>query len=378
MIIQLQEGMQEGLQEAIRPQGDYAVIAISKHGVELARRLNQSFAGTDVFYMSKFAQGDEAARGIQMFSGSVRLLFPLIWSRYKGIIAIVSLGAMVRMVAPLLEDKKTDPGIVVIDDAGKHVISMLSGHLGGANELALHVAAAIGASPVITTASDVNKTIPVDLFGRNFDWEWESADMLTPVSASVVNEERIAVVQESGERNWWLYDTPIPGHIKTYPSISAALPDEPQAALIVTHRLLPAEEKALILNSVIYRPKVLVLGIGCNRGTSAEEIEAVISETLDELQFSIRSVKAVCTIELKKDEAGLLAVCQKYGWEFVWYTPEQLNQVKLEAPSETVYKYTGVYGVSEPAAKLYTGNEQLILNKKKSGNVTLSVGMLSF
>lgn len=374
MIIELVEGEIP----VIRQQGDYAIVAITKHGVEMARDLAQKFPGTDLYYMSKFARGDEEARGIQLFSNSVRMLFPALWPVYKGLIVIISLGAVVRMIAPLLEDKKKDPGVVVVDDRGENVISVLSGHLGGANELAREVAAVMGARPIITTASDVHKTIPVDLFGRRFGWEWDSADKLTPVSASVVNEEHVAVVNESGERDWWMHDTPMPPSIKEYASIAEAQAAKPDAALVVTHRLLAPEEQTILDNGVLYRPKVIVLGMGCNRGTSAEEIEAVIRETLDELQFSLKSVKALATIELKKDEAGLIAVCEKYGWPFVWYSPQELNQVEISEPSETVFKFTGAYGVSEPAAKLYAGVDELVLTKKKSGNVTISVALMPY
>lgn len=374
MIIELIEGEIPVIQQ----RGEYAIVAITKHGVEMARDLAQKFPGTDLYYMSKFARGDEEARGIQLFANSVRMLFPALWPAYKGLIIIISLGAVVRMIAPLLEDKKKDPGVVVIDDRGENVISVLSGHLGGANELAREVAAVMGARPIITTASDVQKTIPVDLFGRRFGWEWDSADKLTPVSASVVNEERVAVVNESGERDWWMHDTPMPPSIKEYESIAAAQADQPQAALVVTHRVLTSNELSILDNGVLYRPKVIVLGMGCNRGTSAEEIEAVIKETLEELQFSIKSVKALATIELKKDELGLIAVCEKYGWPFVWYSPEQLNQVQIDDPSDTVFKFTGAYGVSEPAVKLYAGVDSLALTKKKSGNVTISVGLMPY
>ncbi|HZG17255.1 MAG TPA: cobalamin biosynthesis protein [Candidatus Bathyarchaeia archaeon] len=369
--------LQEGVIPSIQLHGNYCLVAITKHGVELARRMQRQFPQADLYYMSKFAAGDEDERGIQLFSGSVRLLLPALWPAYKGIILIISLGAVVRMIAPFLQDKKTDPGVVVIDDKGEHVISVLSGHFGGANELTREVAAMIGAYPIITTASDVQKTIPVDLFGRRFGWQWESGEKLTPVSASVVNEERVAVVQESGERDWWMHDTPMPPNIRLFDNIPAALQDKPQAALVVTHRLLSPEEEAILQNGVLYRPRVIALGIGCNRGTPVEEIEAVIRETLDECRFSMRSVKAVCTIELKKDEEGLLSLCAKYGWEFVHYTPEELNQVHIEEPSDTVYKFTGAYGVSEPAVKLYTGADRLVVTKKKAGNVTLSVGILT-
>ncbi|WP_408010312.1 cobalt-precorrin 5A hydrolase [Pseudalkalibacillus sp. A8] len=368
--------LEEGKDIEIKQHGSYAIVAITKHGVELARKLHSVFQTGDLYYMSKFQKGDEEKQGIQMFDGSVRLLLPSLFQAYKGIIMIISLGAVVRMVAPILKDKKTDPGVVVIDDKGEHVISVLSGHLGGANELTREIAELLGAKPVITTASDVQKTIPVDLFGKRFGWVWESADKLTPVSASVVNEEHIAVIQESGEKGWWTYDRPLPDNIKIYASIEQALPHAPHAALVVTHRNLLPEEEAILDNGVLYRPKVIVLGIGCNRDTGSSEIEDVIIKTLNELNFSLKSVKAVCTIDLKKDEEGLLDIVQKYGWEFHYYTPEELNAVSLQQPSDTVYKFTGAYGVSEPAALLYSRAHELELVKKKSGNVTISVAVI--
>ncbi|MDQ0160997.1 cobalt-precorrin 5A hydrolase [Aeribacillus alveayuensis] len=354
----------------------YAVVAITKHGVHIARTLLKTFQQVDVYYMKKFESGDEQERGIQLFEGSVRLLIPSLFQTYKGIIFIISLGAVVRMIAPILKDKKTDPGVVVIDDKGENVISVLSGHLGGANELTREVAKALNANPVITTASDVQQTIPVDLFGKRFGWEWDSPENLTSVSAAVVNEEQIAIVQESGERHWWDYDKPLPTHIKVYKNMDEAKKANPDAVLMITHRILSAEENEFLANGVLYRPKVIVLGIGCNRGTSSQEIEAVIHETLLKLNVSIKSVKAIATIDLKKDEKGLREVAQKYHWQFVYYHPEQLNSVPIDFSSETVFKYTGAYGVSEPAAKLYSGSNQLLLKKKKSGNVTISVGLI--
>jgi cobalt-precorrin 5A hydrolase len=361
---------------AINQQHPYAIVAITKHGMGLARNLSAAFNRADVYYMSKFAQGDEADAGIQLFEGSVRLLLPSLFKVYQGIILIISLGAVVRMIAPLLKDKKTDPAVLVIDDKGENVISVLSGHVGGANALTKEIAEVLNARPIITTASDVQKTIAVDLFGAQFGWVWESADKLTPVSASVVNEEQVAVIQESGEQNWWPYETPLPKTISLYPSIEQALVVKPAAALVVTHRNLTKDELPILTNGVLYRPKVLVLGMGCNRGTTPDEIEDVIDETLAELQLSKKSVKAIATIDLKKDEAGLRETAKKYKWEFVSYTPAQLNQIPLEQPSSTVFKYTGAYGVSEPAAKLYSGADELLLVKKKSGNVTISVALL--
>lgn len=357
----------------------YAIVAITKHGVEKARHLHQVLPGSHLYYMEKFMVGDEQERDIRTFTGSVRLLFADFFKKYNGLIFFISLGAVVRMMAPVLQDKKVDPGVVVVDDRGENVISVLSGHLGGANELTREIARLLDANPVITTASDVQKTIPVDLFGRGFAWELDSFEKVTPVSASVVNEEKVAIIQEAGESGWWPYpDKPLPGHFQVYHSLAEAWNDTFQAALVITPRVLTAEEQTRFLeNGVVYRPKTIVLGIGCNRGTSAEEIEQVILQTLEQQGLSVKSVRNIATITLKQDEEGLLAVCQKYGWELIAYTPEQLNEMPMTERSETVYKFTGAYGVSEPAALRSAKAEAPHLAKQKSGNVTLSIALVN-
>lgn len=368
----------EGQIPEIHVSKPYALVAITKHGVKHARAYAEKFPYVDVYYMKKFEQGDEAQRNIQLFDGTVRLLLPALFKQYKAMILIISLGAVVRMIATILEDKKTDPGVLVVDDKGQYVISVLSGHIGGANALTNEFAEAIHATPIVTTASDVQKTIPVDLFGARFGWIWDSDEKLTPVSASVVNEEQVAIVQETGEKDWWMHDTPMPPTLKIYSNTAEAIAAKPHATLLITDRIIEKHEQVLLENGVIYRPKSLVLGMGCNRGTSAEEIEACIDETLAELKLSKKSVKVIATIDLKKDEHGLLQVTANNQWQFVTYSPNELNEMPISNPSETVYKFTGAYGVSEPAALRYANATSWILEKKKSGNVTISVARMAF
>nr|WP_232695961.1 cobalamin biosynthesis protein [Brevibacillus daliensis] len=358
-------------------QRPYAIVAITKHGVEKARTLHRLLPASHLYYMEKFACGDEKELDIRMFTGSVRLLFPDFFKQYSGLIFFISLGAVVRMMAPLLQDKKLDPGIVVVDDRGKHAISVLSGHLGGANELTREVSRLIDAHAVVTTASDVQKTIPVDLLGRKFGWTLTSFEKVTPVSASVVNEEPVAIIQESGEKNWWMYpDKTLPDHFQLYSSMKEAWEADFKAVLLITHRLLSkAEEERFLTNGVLYRPKTIVLGIGCNRGTSATEIESVIDKVLMEQELAKASIRNIATITLKQDEEGLLEVCNKYGWELVAYTPEELNEMPMSEKSDTVYRYTGAYGVSEPAALRSAGVTKPLLAKVKSGNVTISIAL---
>ncbi len=365
------------MEETIRSRRPYAIVAITKHGVKAARKLHTLLPGADLFYMDKFARGDEQELGIELFAGSPRPLLSRLFFAYDGLILFISLGAVVRLLAPLLQDKKTDPGVVVVDERGEHVISVLSGHLGGANELTREVARLLSARPVITTASDVQQTIAVDLLGRSFGWELDNFENVTPVSASVINEERIAVIQESGERGWWPYpDKPLPPWIRTYSSLAEAWDEAFDAALVISHRLFSPEEEARFLaNGVVYRPKSLVVGIGCNRGTSAEEIEQVIRKTLAEQRLSVKSVRNLATIDLKRDETGLIAVCEKYRWPLDAYTAAELNEMPMSERSETVFRYTGAYGVSEPAALRSAGGGRLLLAKKKSGNVTISIAL---
>lgn len=370
--------LREGEIPEVRVTKPYALVAITKHGVANARKYAEKFPYVDVYYMKKFEQGDEAEKNIQLFDGTVRLLLPALFKAYKSMILIISLGAVVRMIAPILVDKKKDPGVLVVDDKGQYVVSVLSGHIGGANALTNEFAQAINATPIVTTASDVQKTIAVDLFGARYGWVWDSEEKLTPVSASVVNEEQVAIVQETGEKKWWLHETPMPDTLKIYSTTQEAIAAKPHATLLITDRIIEKEEEVLLENGVIYRPKSIVLGMGCNRGTSAEEIEQLIDETLAELKLSKKSVKAIATIDIKKDEHGFLQVTARNNWQFITYTPAELNEMPLQNPSETVFKFTGAYGVSEPAALRCANATDWLLEKKKSGNATISVARITF
>lgn len=365
----------------------YAAVAITRSGIELAVKLGAQLGGTEVFVYGKYSGGLETRSGeITVFDGPVRELLPELFGSYEAVILFFSLGAAVRLSAPLLRDKRTDPAVIVIDERGEHVISMLSGHLGGANRLTLEIAGLLGSHPVITTASDVQGTFAVDLLGREYGWHADSFTPMKGVSAALVNGEPVAFVQESGERDWLPPGAEVPEHVSMFVS-RAELRHSGRsfsAAIVVSDRLeeepgegVPASP-ALAEYTVVYRPRSLVLGLGCNRGTSAEELEAVILHMLNELHLSLHSVRNVATAGIKGDEAGLLALCAKYSWELVLYTPEQLNTVKLDHPSEVVFRATGAYGVCEPAALLSSGAHSLLLPKHKSGNVTIAIARVVY
>ncbi|MBW4085466.1 cobalt-precorrin 5A hydrolase [Paenibacillus sp. S150] len=358
----------------------YAAVAITVSGIRLALKLGARLAETEVYCYAKYSGGLEDVPGTRrIFAGPVKELLPQLFRQYEGVILFFSLGAAVRLTAPLLEDKRTDPAVIVIDERGEHVISMLSGHLGGANRLTLQIAQLLGSHPVITTASDVQGIFAVDLLGSELGWRADSFAPMKTVSAALVNGEAVAFLQESGEPGWLPPEAVLPGHVRLCEDM-AELREAPfSAAIVVTDRLLSGQEAAALgERAAVYRPRSLVVGLGCNRGTPLEELEAVVLDTLAELGLSLLSVRNLATAGIKGDEAGLLALCAKYGWELALYTPEQLNTVALEQPSEAVFKATGAYGVCEPAALLSSGAAGLLLKKKKSGNATIAVARVSF
>ncbi|VAX29841.1 Cobalt-precorrin 5A hydrolase [hydrothermal vent metagenome] len=347
-----------------------ATIAITKHGAAIAQQLSG-----DRFIKSKFKPEGESEDNIIYFDSPIKGLTAEIWPRYDALVYVVSLGAVVRTIAHFLKDKHEDPAIIVVDDKAQFVISVLSGHVGGANELTQKIADQLGAKAIITTASDVGKTIPVDILGRELGWTTEGEAYITPVSAAVVNEEVVAFVQETGELNWWKRARPLPKNIElTSLEKLEAESARFSALLCVTDRII---SNPPIRQTVFYRPKSLVLGIGCDRGTSCERIEAFILEILKKEKLSFKSVRNVATAEAKRDEVGLNQFCDKHGFKLICYASEILKGVKAPNPSAMVLKHVGTPGVSEPAAMLSSGGT-LIVPKQKTKNMTLAVARVSF
>lgn len=233
------------------------IVAITRHGVTQARELAGRMPDAEILVSEKFrAAVEDLGERADSYTGALRDAIGHLFSNYDQIIFFVSLGAVVRLVAPHLKGKDQDPGVLVIDDAGDFVIPVLSGHVGRANEYAIKVAKLVDALPVVTTASDVGKTIPVDILGRELGWTLQAPKLnVTRVSAHVVNEEPIAFVQEAGSRDWWTRDTPLPGNIHIYKSFEDVELDKYSAILWVTHR--DVEQSVwdrLQERLVVYRP----------------------------------------------------------------------------------------------------------------------------
>jgi cobalt-precorrin 5A hydrolase len=233
------------------------LVAITKHGAAQAARLAVDLPGADICTSAKFAaQFGGLPNSVRAYDGALRDEIGPLFEGYDQIVFFVSLGAVVRLIAPHLRSKDEDPGVIIVDDAGQYVIPVLSGHVGGANEWSERVADLLGAAPVLTTASDVGRTIPVDILGRHLGWRVEAPKInITRVSAHVVNGEPIAFVQEAGSADWWTRKTPVPENIHFFKRFDDVLLERYSALLWVTHAEVPQDLwDALHERLVVYRP----------------------------------------------------------------------------------------------------------------------------
>ncbi|MEE1652968.1 cobalamin biosynthesis central domain-containing protein [Brachymonas sp. J145] len=237
------------------------LVAITKHGAAQARQLAecwpQQLALPHICTSHKFGSVfDGLASTVHVYHGALKDEIGPLFASYDQLVCLISLGAVVRLIAPHLKGKDEDPGIIVVDDAGQYVIPVLSGHVGGANAWSERVADLLGATPVLTTASDVGRTIPVDILGRHLGWRVEAPKInITRVSADVVNGEPVALVQEAGSRHWWTRSTPPPANVELLDRFDQVQPERHRSVLWVTHAELDdAFWQQWTERLVVYRP----------------------------------------------------------------------------------------------------------------------------
>lgn len=234
-----------------------ALVAITKHGVTQMLNLADKMPEAFVMVSEKFAERIEGINNHkQAYTGALKVQIEFLFSKYDQIVFFISIGAVIRLISPYLKSKDVDPGILIVDDNANFVIPVLSGHVGGANDYAIQIAQLLDATPVVTTASDVGKTIPVDILGRELGWKVEAPKInITRVSAHVVNEEPIAFVQETGDINWWTRPTPLPKNIHLFDKFEDVDLEKHKAILWVTQRKI--EDSIwhdLDERLVVYRP----------------------------------------------------------------------------------------------------------------------------
>jgi cobalt-precorrin 5A hydrolase/precorrin-3B C17-methyltransferase len=293
----------------------------------------------------------------RLYEGKAKEALHRAWNECDGIVLFLATGAAVRLVAPLLEGKHRDPGVVTVDDAGNFAVALCGGHEGGANALAARVADTLGGAPVITTASDSVGFLALDSLGDKLGLRLEGDSDLASVGAALVSGEKVSLV---AERRWPL--GPLPENV--------VRTDEWEAPLIlISDRLVETPRPA-----VVYRPPSLVAGVGCSRGVGAEEILDLLLRSLAQAELTEKSVAALASIDVKRDEAGLLQAAEKLDVPIHFHPAEALSVVETPNPSELVREAVGTPSVAEAA--VVSSGAELVLEKRKSANATVAIGRL--
>ncbi|MCL5995340.1 MAG: precorrin-4 C(11)-methyltransferase [Chloroflexi bacterium] len=353
-----------------------AIVTLTRNGARTGQKLQALLPDSVLYTPARFMQHvssiSPAHRLCIGYTTSVRQVLHDAFQTHEAMVCVMASGIVVRELAPLLGTKHTDPGVVVTDEQGRYAVSLLSGHKGGANELARRVAALLGGQAVITTASDTQELPALDLIGQSDGWYLDQGEYLTAVTGALVNGETVGMFQDAGDESW-LPVPPAP-NLKRFTSVQALVEAAPAAALLITHR----QVSGLEMPAIIYHPRCLAVGVGCNRGTSDAEIRKAIEDALDEAGLSRNAILCAATITHKAAEPGLLSVCAQLGWPLRTYTREEILRVEhLPNPSEWARRALGVPGVAEPAALLaareHGRDAVLLVEKRKFPNVTVAV-----
>lgn len=282
----------------------------------------------------------------------------------EGMDALVFIGALgicVRSIAPMLRNKYADPAIVCIDSLGKYVISVASGHIGGANDLTRHLASMLGAEPVITTMTDNAGLWALDMLASRFGWVAEaSKGEMNKAIFSFTNSEPTALLLDVRDRGTQWMEGSLPSYVTIVKSPEEATPDKFRRLIAVS----PFEFEAKV-PTLCYRPKVLSLGVGCRKDASPEGVGEYVESQLRANGLSPLSVASVATVELKKDEPLLAELCTRLQARKDIFTSEELARVPVPNPSQRVAEAAGTASVAESAALLSSGRGPLLLPKQK-------------
>ena len=341
-----------------------AVICFTEHGAALAEQLYEAFSRRALLCQAWIKKKDSVLIDCAHVHGLKIGLRDWTGEQFAVADAMIFIGATgiaVRSIAPFVKSKKTDPAVIVLDEQGQHAISLLSGHIGGANALTRLVAEITGAEPVITTATDLHGKFAVDAFAARRDLYMDSMPLAKEIAAALVEDRQIGMHS----------DFPVFGQV----------PQELGAERADLGFSITCKKDQPFARTLHLVPRAVVLGIGCKRGTSEEAIWTLIRETLEQNQIFSESVCLLASIDLKKEEAGIKACAEKLGVPFVTFSAGELEQVQSEdgfTESTFVRSVTGVGNVCERSALKAAGTSWLLIKKTARNGVTVAAAVKEY
>jgi len=351
------------------PESPVALLALTEPGVRTALRLQTAMQGS-VCYVPRrhrFA----LAMGSRGFA-RLKEVFPEVWGRHRRLVCVMATGIVVRLAAPLLDHKSRDPAVVVLDERGQYAVSLLSGHWGGANELARWVAELCGGRAVITTASDVQDKPAWDLAALRAGLEPESFDPLPRLARAVLEDEAVYLRDPENRLAPYL-DSRLKLKLFDKEEVPAGISSGKEGAGVwVGEDFAPPGIQWLEL-----RPRTLVVGIGCNRGTSAQEILELVESVFQEKRWSLKSIHHLASVDLKADEPGLREAAARLERPLLFYSRDSLKTVSVPNPSSIVLSHIGAPSVCEATALLSARSQALLIPKRKTLNATAAVARVA-
>ncbi len=351
-----------------------AVVTITRNGVETALKIKDALTKLN-FTCNVYAPKKYAQCGVAVFDEKLERFIAVKYPSVSAIVAVMASGIIIRAVAPHLENKLVDPAIVGVDASGKFVISLLSGHYGGANELAKTIAKEISAIPVITTASDVLGKQSVDDLARKLHFTIANPDSLVPVNAAIVNGDRVALVTIGDVK---LLAEQIMGYeLKKAETFEQAIEilNRYDAGALVTKEPLPVARFAKPVT--ILKVQRFTIGLGARKEITTDQVLRAIMSALKTANVPIESIAQVVTVDIKQDSQSMINAASSLGFNLKFISVDELRAFKhedLSPDSKIVQKNIGVGGVCERAALIAAGkNAHLILKKQKLNGVTVAI-----
>lgn len=365
-------------------EANIAIVCITENGKNLALKIQMLIKDSHVFIVSNKQnklQLEHESKNIFLVKEKLSVLTEKLFKDYQYILFIMATGIVVRVIAPYLVNKFSDPAIMVTDEKGQNVISLLSGHMGGANEMTKYISELINANPVITTATDVNKKSALDMIAKELDAHIDDfRDNVKDINAMLVNNQDVGIYID-GKYN---VDTRGFRGLKNLENI-----DDIEKIVVVTnkneffkdyinkHKDSRINQKQLEDKIIKVIPKDIVIGIGCRRNTDSDILKESLDDLLKEYNIHIKSIKEIGSIDIKHDEKAIIDLAENLSVPFKTISANEISKVDyLFEKSEFVKKNVGVYCVSEPVAYILSkGN--LIIEKHKYKGITISVGRVS-
>ena len=340
------------------------VYALTPKGAEIASILASELAA-DLFLPEELAEKHSAQ--------SFRSLLTIVrenWPRYREQVFVAATGIVVRAISPLLDSKDKDPAVAVMDQFGCFAVSLVSGHLGGANELARLIAEITDGQPVITTATDCQNLQAIDVAARQAGLVIGNTRAIKAVNMAMIRSEPFALADPE-DRLGWRTLPPQNVTISFVDDIGKKPSDMPGVVVNwKTSSSCTDTEDILHLH-----PKCLVAGMGCNSGTTCSEILDLLQDTFERAGLELKSLACLTTTTRKQDEPGLKQAAEELGTDLICIEHDLLKAVSVPNPSNTVHKHMGVNSICEAAALIQSKSRALLVEKTKSANATLAVAL---